>query len=100
MHAELERVRGRVSVLRVFAPGTAFPDPYVLALVVAERRWWWPWRRTATLLALAAEDRMTVPVARAIDVALWQAGFQWGAWQRWHGGVKRERWFSVKGARG
>ena len=100
MHAELERVRGRVSVLRVFAPGSAFPDPYLLALVVAERRWWWPWRRTATLLALAAEDRMTVPVSHAIDAALWSAGFRWGTWQRWRGGVRHDRAFLVKGPRG
>lgn len=46
MHAALEPLRGKISVLRVYETGADFPDPYTMALVVVERRWWYPWNRS------------------------------------------------------
>lgn len=90
MHAALEPLRGRISVLRVYAPGAAFPAPYLMALVVVERRWWCPWNRNATLIALATDERVTPAVKAAINEALWRAGFRWATWVRWREGARRE----------
>ncbi len=90
MHAALEPLRGRISVLRVYATGADFPAPYLMALVVVERRWWRPWNRNAMLVGLATDERVTPAVRSAINEALWRAGFRRAIWVRWKDGVRRE----------